>query len=146
MSSNLTGPIRTVAHDVAQLRRKCFVLTGIQGICCTRPTFLKRYLKWTPLALVIPAVIWAFGHSSYPVFPVYVRGIELTIGGVIFGIFFLRFNIMTCIVAHYVIDAIFFAFPLLKSGNPYYVTSGLIVCLLAAVPFLLGLPGILRKE
>lgn len=109
-------------------------------------TFLKRYLKWTPLALVIPAAIWAFGHSSYPVFPIYVRGIELTIGGVIFGIFFLRFNIMTCIVAHYVIDAIFFAFPLLKSGNPYYVTSGLIVCLLAAVPLLLGLPGILRRE
>ena len=54
--------------------------------------------------------------------------------------------ILSEIVAHYVIDAIFFAFPLLKSGNPYYVTSGLIVCLLAAVPLLLGLPGILRRE
>ncbi|MFQ5903662.1 MAG: type II CAAX prenyl endopeptidase Rce1 family protein, partial [Candidatus Binatia bacterium] len=109
-------------------------------------TFLKRYLKWTPVALVIPAAIWAFGHSNYPVFPVYVRGIELTIGGVIFGLFFLRFNIMTCIVAHYVIDAIFIGFPLLKSGNAYYIASGAIVCLLAAVPLVLGIPGFLRKE
>ena len=41
-------------------------------------SFLKRYIKWTPAALIIPAAIWAFGHSTYPVFPVYVRGIELT--------------------------------------------------------------------
>jgi len=108
-------------------------------------TFLKRYLKWTPAALVIPAVIWAFGHSSYPVFPVYVRGIELTIGGVIFGIFFLRFNIMTCIVAHYVLDAIFIGIPLLRSGNTYYIISGVVVCLLAAVPLVLGIPGFFRK-
>ncbi|HUU28225.1 MAG TPA: CPBP family intramembrane glutamic endopeptidase [archaeon] len=107
-------------------------------------SFLKRYLKWTAVALIIPAAIWAFGHSTYPVFPVYVRGIELTIAGVIFGIFFLRFNLMTCIVAHYVIDAIFIGLPLLRSGNTYYVTSGVIVCLLAALPLALGIPWLLR--
>ncbi|MBN2290350.1 MAG: CPBP family intramembrane metalloprotease [Candidatus Glassbacteria bacterium] len=108
-------------------------------------SFLKRYLKLTWLALLIPAAIWAFGHSTYPVFPVYVRGIELTIAGVIFGIFFIRFNLMTCIVAHYAIDAIFIALPLLRSGNNYYIVSGLIVCALAAVPLLLGLPGLREK-
>jgi hypothetical protein len=108
-------------------------------------SFLRRYLRWLPLALVLPAAIWAFGHSTYPVYPVYVRGIELTIGGVIFGLFFLRFNIMTCIVAHYVIDAIFIGLPLLRSGNTYYVVSGAIVCLLAALPLLLGLPGLFRR-
>ena len=109
-------------------------------------SFLKRYLKWTWVALLIPAMIWAFGHSSYPIFPVYVRGIELTIGGILFGIMFLRFNIMTCIIAHYAIDAIFIGLPLLKSGNPYYVTSGVIVCLLAVVPLLLGIPGFFKSE
>ena len=74
------------------------------------------------------------------------RGIELTIGGVIFGFFFLRFNIMTCIVAHYVIDAIIIGLPLLKSGNTYYVVSGIIVCLLTAVPLVLGIPGVLRPS
>jgi hypothetical protein len=109
-------------------------------------SFLKRYLKWTPAVLVIPAAIWAFGHSTYPVFPVYVRGIELTIAGVIFGIFFLRFNLMTCIVAHYVIDAIFIGLPLLRSGNTYYVVSGVIVCLLAAAPLVLGVSWLFHGE
>ena len=108
-------------------------------------TFLKRYIKWTPAALLIPAAIWAFGHSNYQVFPVYIRGIELTIAGVIFGLFFLRFNIMTCIVAHYVIDAIMIGLPLLKSGNTYYILSGVVVCLLSGVPLVLGIPGIMRK-
>ena len=109
-------------------------------------SFLKRYLKWTVAAVLLPAVIWAFAHSGHPIFPVYVRGIELTIGGVIFGFFFLRFNIMTCIVAHYVIDAIIIGLPLLKSGNTYYVVSGIIVCLLTAVPLVLGIPGVLRPS
>lgn len=108
-------------------------------------SFLKRYLKWTPAALVIPAAIWAFGHSTYEVFPVYVRGIELTIEGVIFGLFFIRFGIMTCIVAHYVFNAVMVGLPLLQSGNTYYIISGVIVCLLAAVPIMLGIPGLLHK-
>jgi hypothetical protein len=109
-------------------------------------SFLKRYLKWTPAALVIPAAIWAFGHSTAPIFPVYARGIELTIVGVIFGIFFIRFNLMTCIVAHYAIDAIFIGLPLLRSGNTYYIVSGVIVCLLAAVPLALGVLWLIRGE
>lgn len=108
-------------------------------------SFLKRYLKWTPAALFIPAAIWAFGHSTYEVFPTYVRGIELTIEGIIFGLFFIRFGIMTCIIAHYVFDAIVIGLPLLQSGNTYYIISGAVVCLLAVVPIILGIPGLLHK-
>ncbi|MFQ5822395.1 MAG: type II CAAX prenyl endopeptidase Rce1 family protein, partial [Candidatus Heimdallarchaeota archaeon] len=108
-------------------------------------TFLKKYIKVTFLALLIPAVIWAFGHSTYPVFPVYVRGIELTIAGLIFGFFFIRFNIMTCIIAHFAIDAIFIAGPLLKSTNTYFIISGYIVIALAALPLILGLPGFFKS-
>jgi hypothetical protein len=108
-------------------------------------SLLKRYLKWTPAALFIPAIIWAFGHSTYEVFPAYARGIELTIEGIIFGLFFLRFGIMSCIIAHYVFDAIMVSSPLLQSGNTYYIISGAVVCLLAAVPIILGIPGLLQK-
>lgn len=108
-------------------------------------SFLKRYLKWTVAALIIPAVIWAFGHSLSPIFPVYVRGIEVTILGIIFGLFFIRFNLMTCIVAHYAVDAIAIGLPLLRSGNAYYIFSGVVVCLLAAVPLVLGIPGLIRE-
>ena len=98
----------------------------------------KRYLKYTPIALLIPAVIWAFGHSNYAIFPVYMRGIELTIGGLIFGIGFLRYGLLTCIVAHFAIDAVLLGMPLLTSGNSAYLVSGVVVMGIALVPAALG--------
>ncbi len=85
-------------------------------------------------ALVIPAAIWAFAHSSYPVYPVWVRGVELTIAGTAFGILFLRMGIVAVLIAHYVIDAVFLSAPLITSGNPGYVTAGVAVVALAAIP------------
>jgi hypothetical protein len=102
-------------------------------------SLIKRYLKSTVLALLIPAAIWAFAHSSYPVFPMYVRGIELTIGGVLFGIAFLRLGLLACIVAHYVVDAVLIGMPLLTSNSAYYVLSGFVVIALALLPALLAL-------
>lgn len=109
-------------------------------------SFLKKYLRWTPLALLIPAMIWAFAHSSYQVFPVYVRGIELTIGGIIFGIVFIKYDILACVVAHYVVDAVLFAMPLLGSENNYLRLSGFIVVGLGIVPLLLGFAGVGRGK
>ncbi len=108
-------------------------------------SFLKRYLRWTPLALLLPAIIWAFAHSSYQVFPVYVRGIELTIGGLIFGIVFIKYDILVCIVAHYVVDAILFATPLIGSENDYLRISGFVVIGLGLLPLALGLAGAGRR-
>jgi membrane protease YdiL (CAAX protease family) len=88
------------------------------------------------LALIVPAVIWAFAHSNYPVFPVWVRGLELTIAGVAFGMLFLRAGFLAVVIAHYVIDAIFLAAPLILSGNRGYLTAGVVVVALAALPAL----------
>jgi membrane protease YdiL (CAAX protease family) len=86
------------------------------------------------LALVLPAVVWAFAHSNYPVFPIWVRGVELTIAGVAFGLLFLHSGFLSVVIAHYVIDAVFLSTPLLGSKNPTYVTSGIVAILLAALP------------
>jgi len=107
-------------------------------------TFLKRFLRITFLAALIPALIWAFAHSSYAVFPVYTRGIELTIVALGFTYVFLRYGILNCIIAHYVIDAVLFSLPLLRSTNPYFISSGVIVILLALTPAVLSL--ILQKK
>ncbi len=102
-------------------------------------SLVRRYLKSTALALVLPAMVWAFGHSSYVVFPVYLRGIELTIGGVIFGLAFLRLGLLTCLVAHYVVDAVLIGLPLLTAGTVGYRGAGLVVMGLALLPAVLGL-------
>jgi hypothetical protein len=108
-------------------------------------SILKKYLKVTFLALLIPAAIWAFAHSGYQVFPAYVRGIELTIAGLVFGYFFIKYGLMTVIIAHYVIDAIFIGIPLLRSENSYFLTSGIIVVILAALPAIPAFLGFGRR-
>jgi hypothetical protein len=101
-------------------------------------SFLKRFLRVTFLAVLIPSIIWAFAHSSYAVFPVYTRGIELTIVGLAFCYVFLRYGILNCIIAHYVVDAVLFSLPLLRSTNSYYIFSGFFVIVLALLPILLS--------
>ncbi|MBU1862147.1 MAG: CPBP family intramembrane metalloprotease [Candidatus Omnitrophica bacterium] len=107
-------------------------------------SFLKKVLKITFLAVFIPSVIWAFAHSSYAVFPIYTRGIELTIVALAFSYVFLRYGILNCIVAHYVIDAVLFSLPLLRSSNAYFLMSGVIVIILAALPA--GVSFLTRRE
>ena len=97
-------------------------------------SFLKRYVKYTFIALLIPAMVWAFGHSTYPIYPVYVRGIELTIAGFIFGWIFLRYGLVTMLVAHYAIDAILLAMPLLLAAGGTYRVYGLVAMAFAALP------------
>jgi hypothetical protein len=131
---NTTAPFLaplTLALVAAVTEEGAFRLFGI--------SLVRRYFKSTTLALVLPAVVWAFAHSNYAVFPVYVRGIELTIGGIVFGLAFLRFGLLTCIVAHYVVDAVLIGLPLLSAGTAGYTTSGLVVMGLALLPALLGL-------
>ncbi|MBU1044734.1 MAG: CPBP family intramembrane metalloprotease [Candidatus Omnitrophica bacterium] len=97
-------------------------------------SFLKKYAKLTWLAILIPAMIWAFAHSNYPVFPAYVRGIELTIAGIIFGIVFLKYGLESVLIAHFVIDAALVGLPLIKSHSFYFVISGIIVIAIALFP------------
>lgn len=107
----------------------------------------KRYLKHTALALVIPAVVWAFLHSTYPVYPLYVRGIELTVAGIFLGYLFMRYGILTVIVAHYIINAILFSVPLLRSADAYLRASGTVaIGLVVAIPIVSILANRRRKK
>jgi hypothetical protein len=107
---------------------------------------LIKYLRLPFLALLIPAMIWAFGHSNYDVSPFYTRGIELTIDGLVFGYFFLRYGLITVIVAHYVFDAIIGGMPLIQSSNAYLFWSGMIVISIMAIPAVLGIIWMLREK
>jgi hypothetical protein len=107
---------------------------------------LLRYLKIKSFALLIPAFIWGFAHSNYAVFPFYTRGIELTIDGIIAGYFFIRYGLITVIVAHFVYDAIMIGMPLLLSSNLYFFWSGIAVVGVMAIPILLWIIGMLKGK
>ena len=102
---------------------------------------LIRWLKRRWLAVLLPAVVWAFLHSNYPVEPIYTRGIELTVVGVMFGAAFLRFGIWAPIIAHYAYNAFLVAQPMMKSSSLYFQVSGIAVTgilLLPAIPALIA--------
>lgn len=111
-------------------------------------SFFKKYMKLTWLGVLIPALIWAFAHSNYPVFPAYVRGIELTIAGVLFGIVFLKYGLEAVLITHFVIDAALVGLPLIKSQNTYLMISGIVVIgiVFLPVPGLMFIKGKKRKK
>jgi ribosomal protein S18 acetylase RimI-like enzyme len=94
--------------------------------------------RW--LALLVPGAFWAFAHLSYVRDPFYLRGIELLISAVFLeGLFFLRFDLTTTIVAHFAYNAGLGALPLLRSGESYFVVSGLIVIATMLAPVVPGM-------
>lgn len=91
----------------------------------------KKYLKSTAVAVLLTAVIWGFGHSEYAIFPVWFRGIEVGIMGLVLGYMFIRYGIIVTIVAHYVFDVFWGVAPyLIGRSNAYLFLSSLMVMLL----------------
>ena len=123
------GPLRTGIIP-ATTEELLFRLIGITAVLLA----LKR--RW--LALLIPGALWAFAHASYVTDPIILRGVELTIEAVILGLFFLRFGVFVTIMSHFVFNAGLTALPLLRSSDPYFVLSGLIVIAVMFVPIIPG--------
>ena len=91
-------------------------------------------------------MLWAFAHTGYVTDPIILRGIELTIEAVILGLFFLRFGLFVTIMSHFVYNAGLSALPLLRSSDPYFVFSGLIVIAVMFVPIVPGAIKWLRRR
>lgn len=108
--------------------------------------FLKKIFRHTFPAVLIPALIWGFLHSSYPQQPGWVRGIEVAAIGVVAGYVMLRFGVLATLVWHYTVDAFFIGFFLLKSGSTYLVISGVIVSAVLLVPLAIALAYVVRHR
>jgi hypothetical protein len=119
-----------VGLDAALTEELLFRLIGIS-------LFLWLFRKrWTWLALLIPGVLWAFAHSSYVTYPIYARGVELTVVALFLGFVFLKFDLLTTIMSHFTYNMMVTGIYLLRSGDPYYQANGWIVVLTLALPLL----------
>jgi membrane protease YdiL (CAAX protease family) len=95
-------------------------------------SWAKKYLKNTIAAVVLASLIWGFGHTQYPIFPVWFRGIEVTIIGLLFGFIFIKYGLIPLIVAHYLFDAFW--------GVSAYILGKSHIFLFTSSVFVLTLP------
>jgi hypothetical protein len=92
----------------------------------------KRHLKNIIGCVVLSSLAWGFGHTQYPVFPVWFRGIEVSIVGLVFGFIFIKYGLIPVIVAHYLFDVFW--------GASAYILGKSHIFLFASSCFVLALP------
>ncbi|MBV8897040.1 MAG: CPBP family intramembrane metalloprotease [Acidobacteriaceae bacterium] len=107
--------------------------------------FLTKLLRYAPVAVVIAALIWGFGHAAYPEQPYWIRGVEVGIGGVALGVIMLRWGILPTLVWHYSVDALYSALLLLRSHHPYFVLSGAASAGIMVLPALIAAIAYIRR-
>ncbi len=107
--------------------------------------FLSKLLRYVPIAVVLAAFIWGFGHAGYPQQPFWIRGVEVGIGGVALGLIMLRWGILPTLVWHYSVDAMYTALLLLRSHHPYFVFSGAVSAGIMILPVVVAGIAYLRR-
>ena len=106
-------------------------------------TWGQKVFKNTIVAVVFVSLIWGFSHSTYPVYPMWFRGIEVTITGIFLSFVYLRYGLITVLVAHYLFNVFWHTADFLFGHTqPVYVYSSLAVLLLpiavAAAAFIMN--------
>lgn len=76
-------------------------------------------------AVVVPALIWGFAHANYPAQPFFIRGVEVSVAGLLVGIILYQFGVLPCLVWHYVVDAGYTSMLLVRSGNAYFMITAI---------------------
>ena len=92
----------------------------------------KKFFKNTAAAVVISSLLWGFAHTTYPIYPMWYRAVEVSILGFFMAFIYLRFGLICTIVSHYVFNVFW-------HSTGYLFGSAHIVYLAGAL-FALSLP------
>lgn len=65
----------------------------------------KKLFKNTFTAVIASSLLWGFAHSTYPVYPMWFRALEVSILGFFISYVYLKHGFICVLVAHYVFDA-----------------------------------------
>ncbi len=104
----------------------------------------RKVLRSTVAAVIASSVIWGYGHSTYPVFPMWFRGLEVTCLGLFLAVVYLRFGLLSVITAHFLFDVLWSASPqLLGRASTFDVQTSLAVVLL---PLAYGMTAFLLNK
>lgn len=114
-------------------------------------SFLKERLKKPWLAVLAAAIIWTL--TAYALWSVPMGhprpGLYLSIlllFGIVFGYLFLRYDLITTIMANFIIIALSAAIPLFTSQGAYFVPVRWELIVLLAIPLVIAVLGLVKQE
>ncbi|OKP99769.1 CPBP family intramembrane glutamic endopeptidase [Paenibacillus sp. P46E] len=96
---------------------------------------VKKIVRSTFLASLITTLVWAFGHTLYPIYPISSRPIELTVIGLLFSYIFLRYGFIAVMFSHVVFDSILMGATLIFMKESVNISAGIVTIVL---PFIVG--------
>ena len=96
------------------------------------------------IAVFLSSLLWGFAHSNYAVYPMWFRGLEVTLLGLFISFIYLKFGIIPVIVGHFLFD-VFWACAgyLAGTSQPIYYVSSICVLLL---PLIFGIIAFLMNR
>ncbi|HSX86334.1 MAG TPA: CPBP family intramembrane glutamic endopeptidase, partial [Cellvibrio sp.] len=78
--------------------------------------------------LILQALIFAGAHANYPNLPGYSRLIELFIPAMVFGVVYLRFGLMVCMLAHFEYDLVLMSLPIfIAEDSSLWIDRALVI-------------------
>jgi len=101
--------------------------------------------KLTLLMLVFQALVFGAAHASYPQLPGYSRVVELMIPALVFGLVFLRFGLVPCMITHFLYDLVLMSMPIFIADNASLWLDRILVVLAGATPLLVVLHAARRQ-
>ncbi len=107
---------------------------------------LKKRNLFIGGAVALQAMVFAAGHAGYPGLPGYSRLVELFVPAVAFGLIFLRFGILPCILIHFGYDIVLMAQPIFNAPKGSMWFDRALIILLILLPVLISLFIKLRSK
>lgn len=94
---------------------------------------MQKVVRNTFIACLIPTIIWALGHTLYPIYPVISRPIELTVIGLLFSLIMLRHGFIAVVFAHVIFDSLLMGLSLIFMGDALNMGAGIFWIVLPAI-------------
>ena len=102
---------------------------------------IGQWLGWRrssiAVALVLQALVFAGGHAGYPGLPSYSRVLELFFPALVWGLIFLRFGLVPCIVMHFTFNLTLMSLPLFVATDSRLWLDRALVLLAGLLPLLM---------
>jgi len=108
--------------------------------------FLLWLTRSRVCAVVVPAIVWGFLHCNYPNEPFFVRGVEISLEGILAGLIFLRFGIFATLIYHYTFNCFATLYFFLRCGESSLWLPAVICIGVFLVPFIFALRSMFRGK